>query len=177
MRRAVDGRRGGAVAQDLVQEEPGDARRVCGIGELLLLDEGVTVEPLEQLRAIGRDHPRLRIVDVGIDQAGQDQAVRVVIDCRPRRHFRQQVRGVACPSDPPVLDHQQTVGLIPIARCRPYLGRIIEEFQQRAAYGASVGGHGRQPSCHSIGAPAAIQAASICRSSSDSSVMLPGGMA
>ena len=115
MGRAVDSCRGGAVAQKLVQKEAGDAGGVRRIGELLLFDEGVPVQPLEELRAVGRDHLGLRIVDVGIYQAGQDHAVRIVIDGSAGRHFHQQLRGVPDPSDAPVLDDQQTVGMMLIA--------------------------------------------------------------
>ena len=51
-----------------------------GIGEFLLLDEGVFLQPFEQLRAIGRDHLRLRIVDMGVDESGQNQRVGVMFD-------------------------------------------------------------------------------------------------
>jgi hypothetical protein len=73
------------------RKEARDAGGVRRIGELLLLDEGVPVQPFDKLRAVGRDHLGLRVVDVGIDQAGQDHAVRVVVDRSAGRHVRQQV--------------------------------------------------------------------------------------
>ena len=39
-------------------------------------------EPVEQLRAVGADDARLRIMDVGVDQAGQDQLAGMVVDRR-----------------------------------------------------------------------------------------------
>ena len=80
MRRAVGKRRGGAVARQLVEEKFGVARGVRGIGEFLLFDEGVFLQPFEELRAIGGDHLRLRVVDMGVDESGQNQRVGVMFD-------------------------------------------------------------------------------------------------
>ena len=71
MDRAIDHRRRRALAEQFVEEEAGDCVGMRGIGELLLLDERVFLQPLEQLRAIGADDPRLRIVDMRVDEARQ----------------------------------------------------------------------------------------------------------
>ena len=54
----------------------GDRARMRNVRELLLGDERVFLEPVEQLLAVGADDLRLRVVDVAIDEAGQDQRVR-----------------------------------------------------------------------------------------------------
>ena len=67
MRAAIGNRGGGAVARQFVEEEFGIAGRMRGIAEFLLLDEGVFLQPFEQLRPIGGDHLGLRIMDVRVD--------------------------------------------------------------------------------------------------------------
>ncbi len=57
------------------------------VAELLLLDEGVGVEPFEQRAGIGADHLHLREMDMRIDEAGQDQ-VRPVVDDLVLRRLR-----------------------------------------------------------------------------------------
>ena len=50
-------------------------RAACaGSANLLFLDEGVFLQPFQQLRAVGRDHLGLRIMDMGVDEARHDQA-------------------------------------------------------------------------------------------------------
>ena len=99
--RAVDHGGGGAVAQQLVEEERRDPRGVGRVLELLLLDEGVFLQPFQQLRAVGADHLGLRVVDVGVDQPGQDELIRIVVDRRARRQRRQQRRRLAHGGDRP----------------------------------------------------------------------------
>ena len=55
-----------------------------GIGKLLLFDEGIILQPVEQLRAVGADHLGLRIVNVGVDKPRHDERAGVVIDDRVR---------------------------------------------------------------------------------------------
>ena len=88
MRRAIGDRRGGAVARQFVEEEFGDACCVHRIAEFLFLDEGVFLEPFEELRAVGRDHLGLRIMDMRVDKAGHDELARIVVDRRSRRQSR-----------------------------------------------------------------------------------------
>ena len=47
-----------------------------GIGEFLLFDERIVVQPVEQLRAVGADDLGLRIMDVGVDETGHDETSR-----------------------------------------------------------------------------------------------------
>src|SRR3546814_14519100 len=64
---AVDGRRSGAVARQLVEEEARDRHRVFRLGEALLLHQGVALQPVHELGAVGGDHLGLREVDVGVE--------------------------------------------------------------------------------------------------------------
>ncbi len=68
MHGAIDHRGRGARADELVEKERGDPRAMLGIGEFLLFDESVIVEPVEQLRAVGAGHLGLRIMDVRVDE-------------------------------------------------------------------------------------------------------------
>jgi len=123
MHAAIGRGRGRTMPDQLVEEARSDARGVPGITELLLLDEGVGVEPFEQVRRIRADHLHLRHMDVRIDEARQDQ-VRPVIDHRMmRRRFGVELAdhddlAIAADDDRAVLD-------VTIAR------RIIEPLRLR----------------------------------------------
>ena len=131
--RAIDHGRGGAAAQQLVEEKASYLSSMRRAVELLLRDERVPVQPFQELRAVRRDHPGLRIVDVGVDQARQDQAIGVLInDCAGRQPGKQR-RRVAGLDDPAALDHEQTVLVISMARRRADLRGIVQELQERAA--------------------------------------------
>ena len=67
-----------------IEKEFGVARGVRRIGEFLLLDEGVFLQPFQQLRAVGGDHLGLRIMDVRVDEARHDQLVGKVLDQNAR---------------------------------------------------------------------------------------------
>ena len=73
-------RAGGAVAQQLVAEEAGDRIGVGAVREACLLREDVAVEPFQQLLAMGGDAVGLRVVDMGVDEAGNDRLARPVCD-------------------------------------------------------------------------------------------------
>ena len=75
-------RGGGAVRQQLVQEERRHFCRVIGTVILALHREGILVEPLQQLFAKGADHLGLRIMNMGIDKAGHDQFTAQIGDAR-----------------------------------------------------------------------------------------------
>ena len=78
-RAGVDGgedeRAGGAVAEQLVEEEGGHRVGVAAVGEGLFGREDMAFEPLHELFAVRGDALDLRIMDMGIDEAGDDQAV------------------------------------------------------------------------------------------------------
>ena len=96
MRRAVGAGRGGAAARKFVEEEFGDAGGVPRLGKFLLLDEGVFLQPFKELCAIGRDHLRLRIMDMRIDETRHDERIAVMLDRHSRRCARSQC---ACGAD------------------------------------------------------------------------------
>ena len=138
MRRAVGKRGGGAVARQLVEEELGVARGVRGIGEFLLFDEGVFLQPFEELRAIGRDHLRLRVVDMGVDESGQNQRVGVMFDRSCRRQPRHQLGSGSGRLDAAVLDEHDTVFDVAIALRIAGAVRRAQKAQKPAANGAHV---------------------------------------
>ena len=82
-------RSGGAVAHQFVEKEAGDLRGVLRVGKKTLGRKRVIVEPIEQLRGIGRDHVGLWIVDVRVDETRHQQMARVVHDLHVRRQCRQ----------------------------------------------------------------------------------------
>ena len=75
---------------------------MAGIGKLLLFDEGVVVQPVEELRAVGADDLGLRIMDVGVDEAGHDEAARMIVDRRVVRRARKYVARLADRRNQPV---------------------------------------------------------------------------
>ena len=62
--------------------------RHCRVGEGLLGDEGVLVEPVEQLLALRADDAGLHVVDMRVDEARRDQAARMVGQVGVRRQLR-----------------------------------------------------------------------------------------
>ena len=79
-------------------------RAACSrIGEFLFLDEGVFLQPFEQLRAVGGDHLGLRIVDVRVDETRHDQRAGEMFDRHARRQPRRQFVRRADGFDPAVL--------------------------------------------------------------------------
>jgi len=72
MHRREHQRRGSSVAQQLVEEHLRNLRGMGGVRETRLDRKGVALQPLQQLFAVGRDHIRLRIVDMAVDETGQD---------------------------------------------------------------------------------------------------------
>ncbi len=73
---AEDQSGGGAVAEQLVEEEGGDLIGMGLVGEGGFGGEDVAFEPFEQLLAMGGDAVGLGIVDVGVDEAGGRSAYR-----------------------------------------------------------------------------------------------------
>ena len=67
------------------------------VRKLLFFHKRVFLQPVQQLRAVGADHPGLRVVDVRVDEAGQDQLARVIVGRgvggRRRRDFARFARG------------------------------------------------------------------------------------
>ena len=76
---AEDRGRGRAVALQLVDEEFSNALRVCPIVELRFSREGVLVQPLQQLRAVSANDLDLRIVDMRVNEARQQDRIGIVV--------------------------------------------------------------------------------------------------
>ena len=108
-----------------------------GIGEFLLLDEGIVVEPVEQLRAVGADHLGLRIVDMGVDEAGHDEAAGVIVDRCALWRARENVVGPAYGLDPSAGDENGAVVDQRISGRAAYR-RIVVERQDAAANDARL---------------------------------------
>ena len=72
--RAEDQRRRGAVRGERFDKFGGDDARVVEIDEFLFLGQGEALQPLEQAIAETAEDADLRIVDVGIDETGQQDA-------------------------------------------------------------------------------------------------------
>ncbi len=94
--------RGGSISQAFIEEQRGDGLRVGDVGELLLGDEGVLVQPVEQLLAMRTDDLRLWVVHVAIDEPGQDQRILSVLfymcarrELRPHNRGRPEMRDQA----------------------------------------------------------------------------------
>ncbi len=85
MDRAIDHRGRGAGTEQFVEKEFSDPGAMRGIGEFLLLDEGIVVEPVEQLRAVGADHLGLGIMDMRVDETRRDEGAGVIVDERVLR--------------------------------------------------------------------------------------------
>ena len=85
---------GGAVAQQLGDEEAGRLRRVRGIGEGELGRKDMPVQPVEQLGPVGGDDVGLWKMHVQIHEPGRDQPAREAFD-RCVAQARREVRVVA----------------------------------------------------------------------------------
>ena len=136
----IDRRRGGAVPQQRVEEQLGDAPPMLRIGEGALRREGVVVEPVEQLPAIGGDHVDLRIMHMGIDEARQDQLAAVIVQRVLRGARFQDVRRGPNRGDAAIDDLEAAViEIFPRSwvRLRAW---VTQKMQDRAA---KEGGHQR----------------------------------
>src|SRR5262249_45773543 len=179
MRAAISHGCSGAVARQFVEEELGIARGMRGIGEFLLLDESVFLQPLEQLRAVGCDHLGLRIVDVRVDEAWHDQKIGKMLDRKSSRKLRRQLRCRPRGFDLPVFNEDNAILDVAIALRIAGAVRRAQERQQPATDRTQISAPIGQLTSdhHCAGAPAASHDASVRRSSGVISVMLPGGMA
>ncbi len=135
MHAAEHQRGGGAVAQQFLDENVGDFVGVGFVAELAFAREGVGVEPVQQLFAVGTDHAGLRQVDVGVDEARGDQRVLIVRDFDVRRQGRQQFAGVAEGADLAAIDHQQAVLEIFVGGFDPDFGGVGDAVQDGGAVG------------------------------------------
>ncbi|VVO89709.1 hypothetical protein PS732_05318 [Pseudomonas fluorescens] len=135
MNAAEHQRRGGAVAQQFLDENISHFIGVRLVAELTFAREGVSVEPVEQLFAVGADHAGLWQVDVGVDKARSDQGILIMVDFDVCRQRRQQVAGVADGADLAAIDHQQAVLEIFVGGFDADFGRVGNAVQDGGAVG------------------------------------------
>ena len=135
MHTAKHQRRSGAIAQQFLEENIGNFVSMCLVGELVFAREGVGVEPVEQLLAIGTNHPGLRKVDVRIDKARCDQGILVLGDVYVASQCCEQFAGRPDRFDLPVFHHQQTVFEVFIGGLDPDVGGIGNAVQNGGAVG------------------------------------------
>src|SRR5690606_7562745 len=121
--------------------EVGDLGGVCGVGEAALGGEGVFLQPFEQLLAVAGDDVGLWVMDVGVDEAGQDQLAAVVGDGCARGQLGQQRGRRAAFGDVAVAHDQRAVG--EVLERAGVVRRVGEEVHDFAADGGQAGGsHG-----------------------------------
>ncbi len=143
---AIDRGRRRPVRQARVEEQVGDAARVRVIGELALGGERVVVEPVDQPLAAGADDLGLRIMDVRVDEAGNDQRIAIGRDRQSRGHLRGQRAMVAERDDATLVDHDQRVGLVMQRRFVTDDEGIVAQRQGRRAEREGRRRQGRQGS-------------------------------
>ena len=134
------------------------------LGEFLLFDEGVGIEPFQQRSSIGRHHLALHIMQMQIDETGQDQVGAMIDDLGPGKIGRGEI---AHGNHLAVLDADRAVREIEIA-----LG-IVEVLRRAVKTQHPTAQNGP---AHEF-APSRYHSTSSARSASVISVRLPGGMA
>jgi hypothetical protein len=88
--RAEHHRRRCAVAYQLIEEDLSDLPRVNGVREPPLRGKGVVLQPIEQLAAPRADDVGLGVVDVSIDETGDEDAVAVTYNLQICGQIREQ---------------------------------------------------------------------------------------
>jgi len=118
---------------------------VLRIGELLLRDERVVVEPVDQRLTVGADDLRLRVMDVGVDKARQDQRIGIGRHRRSRRQIFLCGGEIAEIGDLAVPDDDQRVLFVAGGLLTANPEGIVDKRQGRAAYGRDVSAHRASP--------------------------------
>ncbi|RMU55545.1 hypothetical protein ALP26_05387 [Pseudomonas savastanoi pv. glycinea] len=139
MHAAEHQRCGRTVAQQFLDEDVGHLRRMLGVGELAFAGEGVGVEPVEQLFAVGTDHAGLWQVDMGVDEARCDQCVRVFDQLDIAVEAIEQIVSIAHGNDFAVFDQQQAIGKILIRRLYCHLCGVGNAVKDGGAVGFTAG--------------------------------------
>jgi hypothetical protein len=147
--------RGGAVGQQLVEEELGHLGCMGRIGEGRFRREGVALQPVEELGAVAADDVGLGVVDVGVDEAGHQVAPAVVGAGGAGGELGEQLGGGADFGHVTVLHDQQAVGKV--LQGAGVRGRVGQAVQHMAAEGQQVrsGGHRARRADMGVGAASA----------------------
>ena len=89
MHRAEDERRGGAIAHQLVEEDLRDCAGVREIGKARFFGKRVVAQPVQQVAPTRGNDIDLRVVNMSVDEARHQNAVRVRRDRRVCRQLRE----------------------------------------------------------------------------------------
>src|SRR4029079_17322961 len=106
------------------------------IGKSLFGHEGIFVEPVKQLMSLRADNSGLHIVDVAVDEAGRDQAPRMVGDVGVVRQggYKRGI-GTDCLDGAAAAD-DETIGLMHEGRSRVGEKRVVAAKDQPPPQGA-----------------------------------------
>ncbi|MEC5205237.1 hypothetical protein QF022_000193 [Vogesella perlucida] len=133
-----DGRGGGAVRQQAVQHEGGGAPRQLRVAKRRFRRKGVVAQPVQQLAAKRADHPGLGVMQVAVDQAGQNQLAAMVVHRYAGQRRRVAGSPVAAGSHAAVL--QVEVAVSPVLPAGVVVGGagVIQKVQHFAAQDQGV---------------------------------------
>ena len=129
--RGEDQRGRGAMREGKIEEPLGARRRVIGVREGCLGGKRVAFEPVHELRAIASDDVHLGEVDMGVDEAGQDDGWAQVLAGIQGATLRHEVGGAGCELDASAVQRQHTV-LDVLHGIRAALRRRRGEAHERA---------------------------------------------
>ena len=131
---AIDCGRGRAGAQAFPEEHARHRASVFRVSELLFRNEGVLVEPVDELIAVRADDLRLRIVHVAVDEAGEDQRIRaVLLYHRVLRQFGAHLVRRSEVRDPAIRHGDDGVPLVAHRALEAVTKRIARVRQDRSA--------------------------------------------
>src|SRR5690606_6369598 len=103
------------------------------VGELLFGDEGVFLQPLQELLAVCGHHLRLRVMRVRIDETGANNAVRIVRDWRVGScRLSHLIEGTGC-DDASVLDEHAATAVVVQTIVGRMQKRIVAKTDDAAA--------------------------------------------
>ena len=100
---------------------------------------GITLQPVEQLLAVGPNDVHLRKMHVAIDESRNDQVAAVVSDLDIVGESRHHLLRLSERSNMAVLDHEQPVRKVFHGSWIALLSRIAKAMQDRCAERLSVG--------------------------------------
>ena len=165
-----DHRGGRPVLHQPVEKYLGRGTRMRRRGIAVLLREGKTVQPVEQILAGRREHSVLGEVDVGVDEARQHERLAVVNGGEGPKGLRQACGGSA-PGDAAISrDRDCAAPMEPDGAPRPDDRGIVAECQHCPANDPPASRRRTHRDC------AASQAPRLERSASVMPVVLPSGM-
>jgi len=95
MNRAVNRGRGGAITGKFIEKEAGNPLGMRRIAKSLFLNEGVGLQPIQQLCPVRGDNLCLRVMHMGVDKTRHDQLAGIVIDRCSIGQVSHQVGGLA----------------------------------------------------------------------------------